>query len=61
MFYSDRAPKSILLYQKLNKGFLFPRVEILLDLGFLLLGTTTACTMLEGGARNVAAICSSTE
>jgi len=53
ILYSDRAPKSILLYRKPNEGFFFPRVEILLALGFLFLGTPTTCTMLSRMSRDV--------
>ena len=35
IFYLDRTSKSILLYQKLNKGFLFLWFEIVLALGLL--------------------------
>jgi len=57
ILYSDRASKSILLYQKLNKGFCFPWVEIVLALGLLFLGPSTACLMLEGSARDITMIC----
>jgi hypothetical protein len=57
ILYSDRASKSILLYQKPNKGFRFPWIEIVLASGLLFLGPSTSCTMLEGSARDIAMIC----
>jgi hypothetical protein len=57
ILYSDRASKSILLYQKLNEGFLFSWVEILLALCLLFDRPSSACTMIEGRESGIAMIC----
>ena len=51
-YASNRAFRSISLYQKLNKGFHFSWVETVLALSLLFLGPLTVCTMLAGNAKD---------
>lgn len=61
VLYSHRTTESIVMYKEFNNGCLFPRFEVLLALGLLFHRPASACTMLEGSARDMATVRQSTE
>lgn len=57
MLYSDTLSKLGQMQHKINDGFLFTWVEILLALGLLFVRASAVCTSMEGRSSDVVMFC----